>query len=92
MAELDAQLAATPGVRFRAYVATLPGGEPAAEQALERLRPVVRYAVQSLLFQLLEAAGEKVGYVDLHNAAPEPAAPPSTLARIVRPGFIRGRR
>jgi len=86
IAELDAQLAATPGVQFRAYLQTLPGGEPAAEQALKGLRPVVRHATQSLLLQLIESAGMKVSYVDLDNegALPEPTAAPRSLARLIR--------
>jgi tetratricopeptide (TPR) repeat protein len=91
-AELETQLAATPGVRFRAYVATLPGGEPAAEQALEQLRPVVRYATESLFLQLTEWSGYKVGYLNPDGADPEPAAPPRKLSRFVRRGLFRRRR
>jgi tetratricopeptide (TPR) repeat protein len=61
---------AVPGVRFAALLAVLPGGRTAAEYALTELRPVVRYAAEALMFDLLKAAGHKVKTIDL-NAAPE---------------------
>jgi hypothetical protein len=61
---------AMPGVRFATLLSVLPGGRTAAEQVLTELRPVVRYAAEGLMFELLEAAGLKVKTIDL-NAVPE---------------------
>ncbi|WP_037684996.1 tetratricopeptide repeat protein [Streptomyces durhamensis] len=61
---------AVPGVRFTALLAVLPGGRTAAEHVLTELRPVVRYAAEALMLDLLEAAGLKVGTIDL-DAVPE---------------------
>jgi tetratricopeptide (TPR) repeat protein len=64
LTELAGQLTVTPDVRFLAYVATLPGGQAAAEASLEHLRPAVRHAAANLMMQIVVAAGEKFGVMD----------------------------
>lgn len=98
--ELDRQLATTPGVRFLEFVATLPGGLPAAEEAFRELRPFVRYAPENAVLDLIEQMGLPVAYVDLETGetiepdgppptgSPTPAGPPTLAGRIGR-WFLR---
>jgi len=87
--ELDRQLAVTPGVRFLPFVATLPGGMPAAEEAFRELQPIVRYAPENMVMRLMEQMGLPVAYVDLDTGETIERGQPRTLTDRIGRRFRR---